>query len=190
MNNDLTILVDADDVIENLAERWVEVLNHLTGSSLREQDITEWDITKFYPQLRKEEVYKVLEKESFWDGLKATPGAYEAIVSLAEDGHIIKIVTASHYSTLQYKIPKIMDLFPCLEWQDFIITSEKQFVKGDIIIDDNPINLRGERRYKLLFDRPHNQKFDAEKNNVFRMKNWAEIRALIMLDRKYFGGQK
>lgn len=190
MNNDLTILVDADDVIENLAERLVEVLNHLTGSSLREQDITEWDITKLYPQLRKEEVYKVLEKESFWDGLKATPGAYEAIVSLAEDGHIIKIVTASHYSTLQYKIPKIMDLFPCLEWQDFIITSEKQFVKGDIIIDDNPINLRGERRYKLLFDRPHNQKFDAEKNNVFRTKNWAEIRALIMLDRKYFGGQK
>ena len=190
MNNDLTILVDADDVIENLVERWIEVLNHMSGSNLKERDITEWDITRFYPQLHNEEIYRVLDKKSFWDGLKAVPGAYDAMVSLAEDGHVIKIVTASHYNTLQYKIPKIIDLFPFLEWEDFIVTSEKFRVNGDVIIDDNPLNLRGERRYKLLFDRPHNQKYDAEKNNVFRMKSWAEIKALIMLDRKYFGGCK
>lgn len=53
----LTILVDMDDTIENLAEAWVDYLNarHQTSTSL--SDITDWDISKAFPTLTKEQVY-------------------------------------------------------------------------------------------------------------------------------------
>lgn len=47
----LTILVDMDDVLENLVECWVNELNKKCCSSLREEDITDWRIAKFFPQL-------------------------------------------------------------------------------------------------------------------------------------------
>ena len=47
----LTILVDMDDVLENLVECWVDELNKKCGSSLCEEDITDWRIAKFFPSL-------------------------------------------------------------------------------------------------------------------------------------------
>lgn len=57
----LTILVDMDDVLENLVECWVNELNKKCGSSLREEDITDWRIAKFFPQLL--EMYPYLKWE-------------------------------------------------------------------------------------------------------------------------------
>lgn len=51
----LTILVDMDDVLENLVECWVDELNKKCGSSLCEEDITDWRIAKFFPSLTNED---------------------------------------------------------------------------------------------------------------------------------------
>lgn len=50
----LTILVDMDDTIENLAEAWVAYLNARHQTSTNLSDITDWDIFKgiSYPYKR------------------------------------------------------------------------------------------------------------------------------------------
>ena len=53
----LTILVDMDDTIENLAEAWVAYLNARHQTSTNLSDITDWDISKAFPTLTKEQVY-------------------------------------------------------------------------------------------------------------------------------------
>lgn len=53
----LTILVDMDDTIENLAEAWVAYLNARHQTSTNLSDITDWDISKAFPALTKEQVY-------------------------------------------------------------------------------------------------------------------------------------
>ena len=60
----LTILVDMDDTIENLAEAWVAYLNarHQTSTDL--SDITDWDISKAFPTLTKEQVYAPLLEDA------------------------------------------------------------------------------------------------------------------------------
>ena len=81
----LTILVDMDDTIENLAEAWVDYLNarHQTSTSL--SDITDWDISKAFPTLTKEQVYAPLFEDAFWNWVKPMKGASEALQKLIAD---------------------------------------------------------------------------------------------------------
>ena len=51
----LTILVDMDDTIENLAEAWVAYLNARHQTSTNLSDITDWDISKAFPIVRSED---------------------------------------------------------------------------------------------------------------------------------------
>jgi 5'(3')-deoxyribonucleotidase len=62
----LTILVDMDDVLENLVECWVDELNKKCGSSLCEEDITDWRIAKFFPSLTNEDLFSPLNTAEFW----------------------------------------------------------------------------------------------------------------------------
>ena len=52
----LTVLIDADDTIENLCEEWVKYLNEKHGTSVLLTDIKEWDIAK----RRKKKIYLVI----------------------------------------------------------------------------------------------------------------------------------
>lgn len=61
----LTILVDMDDTIENLAEAWVAYLNARHQTSTNLSDITDWDISKAFPTLTKEQVYAPLFEDAF-----------------------------------------------------------------------------------------------------------------------------
>lgn len=61
----LTILVDMDDVLENLVECWVDELNKKCGSSLCEEDITDWRIAKFFPSLTNEDLFSPLNTAEF-----------------------------------------------------------------------------------------------------------------------------
>lgn len=56
----ITLLVDMDDTIENLLPAWAEWLNKKHGTSVNADDITGWDIQKFFPTLTKDEVYAPL----------------------------------------------------------------------------------------------------------------------------------
>ncbi len=92
----LTILVDMDDTIENLAEAWVAYLNarHQTSTSL--SDITDWDISKAFPTLTKEQVYAPLFEDTFWSWVKPMKGASETLQKLIADGHTVLIVTSNY----------------------------------------------------------------------------------------------
>ena len=41
----LTILVDIDDTIEYLCKAWVEWLNEKYGTTVKYEDITDWNIS-------------------------------------------------------------------------------------------------------------------------------------------------
>ena len=85
------------------------------------------------------------------------------------------MVTASDYHTCRVKVERLLEMFPFLDWNHIIITSNKQMVCGDILIDDGPHNLVGGKYFKILYDRPHNRKFDAGANNALRLYTWDEI---------------
>ena len=58
-----------DDVLENLVECWVDELNKKCGSSLCEEDITDWRIAKFFPSLTNEDLFSLSTPLNFGERL-------------------------------------------------------------------------------------------------------------------------
>lgn len=174
-----TILVDMDDVLENLVDAWCKELNRRYGTSVTESDVNDWSIGKFFPSLTKEQLFAPLSDPEFWPTLSPMPKAQEVLKRLQDDGHVIRIVTASHYETVSPKIKWLLTHFPYLDWKDVVIASDKSIIRGNVMIDDGVHNLEGTSCIKVLFDRPHNRKYDASHNGMMRVYDWDEIYNLI-----------
>lgn len=62
-----------------------------------------------------------------------------------------------------------------IHWSNVIITSNKQMVRGDILIDDGLHNLVGGEYEKVLMTAPHNKDFSEEEHyGIRRVNNWDE----------------
>ena len=176
----LTVLVDMDDTIESLLSAWVERLNRSFGTDVKPDEVSEWDISKSFPTLTKEQVYSPLLCDDFWYSVMPIDGASDALQQLIADGHRVLIVTTSAYQTLRTKMDVVLfGYFPFLTWNDVIITSHKQLVKGDVLVDDGVHNLEGGDYMKVLMDAPHNRSYDAETNGMVRVKSWGEAYSVI-----------
>lgn len=79
----LTILVDMDDVLENLVECWVDELNKKCGSSLCEEDITDWRIAKFFPSLTNEDLFSPLNTADGMVRVETWDEIYEVVSEFA-----------------------------------------------------------------------------------------------------------
>lgn len=176
----LTILVDMDDTLEHLIEPWVQCLNEEHGTSVSVHDIRSWSIRKMYPELTAQQVFAPLERAEFWDLVKPMDGAQEVLHEFVTSGHKVKIVTASGHKTIEPKMERVLFRhFPFLNWDDVIITSDKQMIKGDVLIDDAPHNLEGGDYHKILMTAPHNRDYCAPAHGMHRVVNWSEVRELV-----------
>lgn len=75
----LKILIDMDDTIEHLLTTWVDCLNARYGTSVKQEDVTQWDLQLAFPSLTKEQIHAPLEEDEFWMQVKPMDGASEAI---------------------------------------------------------------------------------------------------------------
>lgn len=175
----LKILFDADDVAENLVECWVDKLNKRYEINVSVEDIIDWDITMAFPMLSKSQIYDVLQENETWTSLSPMPGAQEYLRRLYDEGHELYMVTATDYRTCRVKIERILELFPWLDEKHIIIIQNKQMVHGDVLIDDGPHNLVGGHYFRILFDRPHNRRFEEKRHGIYRAVGWSQVYQLI-----------
>ena len=106
-----TILVDIDDVINNLCECWCEWLNEHYSTSVSCQDVTDWNISSFFPELSEEQVFEPLRNPDFWDKVQPKEGASEYMQKLEDQGHIIYLCTATDYRNIQMKYEKMIQRY-------------------------------------------------------------------------------
>lgn len=174
------VLVDMDDTITDMLSVWVETLNKNYRLSVRYEDITDWNINLFFPTLTNEQIFAPLYTDEFW--LKVMPkyDAIKYIKKLKDDGCKVFICTSTNYKTIKAKMDNLLfKYFDYLSWNDVIVTSNKQLINADLLIDDGVHNLIGGKYKGILMDAPHNRKFDEKKHGIIRVKTWREIYALI-----------
>lgn len=177
----LDILVDMDDTIEHLLNAWVEYLNARHGTSVKVDDIYDWDLTIAFPTLTKEQVFAPLVEDEFWETVEPIDGAAEVLEWAMNEGHNVYIVTASTYHTIKSKMENVLfKYFPFISWSQVIIAYNKQMISGDMLIDDAPHNLENGRYVKVLMTAPHNRNYDAARNHMIRVHNWAEVKDCIV----------
>ena len=172
----MVILVDADGGLEDLSQKWVLYLNEKYGTTVRYEDLTEWDMTAAFPSLSREQVYEIDVAEEIYSRLEPIPGAPEAVRRLLDDGHRIYVVTTTPYQAVKAKLERaIFRYYPFLSWKNIIITADKHLIRGDVLIDDGVHNLLGGDFRKILVTAPYNAEFDAEANGMIRVGSWEEI---------------
>ena len=159
----LRILFDADDVAETLLEGWVKTLNERYGTTTSVEDVTDWDVSKAFPTLTKQQIYGVLQEDEVWAKLTPMPGAQEYLKRLHD----------------RVKIERILELFPFLDANHIIIAHNKQMVMGDVLIDDGPHNLVNGPYFRILFDQPHNRGINEKKYGMYRAVGWEQVYQLI-----------
>ena len=183
MMKKLTILIDMDDTLENLCAVWVAYLNKKHDLNVKLNDIKEWNMSKAFPMLPESEIYEPLRDKELWKKVKPLPGAVKYVKKIKEDGHRVFVVTASNPCTVGVKLLTVLfRYFPYLTYKDVIVTTNKQMIKGDIMIDDAPHNLEGGTYHGILMNASHNRSYDAKKHGFERAGNWKEIYRLV---RKY-----
>lgn len=176
----LTILVDMDDTIENLCEAWVDFLNKIHGTTVHKDDIADWDMTLAFPTIPKNQIYEVLGNEELWKRIKPLPGAVEYLQRLTNDGHKVVVVTSASADSAKLKLENVLfKYFPFVSMKDVIIASQKQLIRGDVMVDDAPHNLEGGSCFGILFSAPHNRKYEAEANGFVRADNWKEVYNIV-----------
>ncbi len=176
----MIILVGLDDTIESMLHVWIDRVNKKYGTNVVHEDITNWDISKAFDGLTWKQVYGTALEEDFWEGVELLPGAEEGLKHFIEKGHEVYIVTATPYQSVSIKIKEILGrCLPFISWSNVIITSRKQMIKGDVLIDDGPHNLEGGSYAKILVDAPYNREYDAEGHGMIRVHNWKEIEEAV-----------
>lgn len=176
----LTVLVDFDQTLNNLSDVWVKFLNERYETTVQPDDIREWDMRKAYPMLKPNEIYDPLKTEELWEQVVPLPGACEAMSNLKRDGHNILVVTTSNPTTAPIKLNKVLfRYFPFFTYNDVIITSHKQLILGDVLIDDAPHNLVGGLYKRILMTASHNKNLNERTIKAARANNWEEAYKLV-----------
>ena len=176
----LTILVDMDDTIEQLLKAWVSRANEKFGRSVTLDEITDWNVAAPYPGISREDIYGVTYEKGFWESIEPMPGAAEALKHFMDEGHDVYIVTATEPEHVEEKMKGLLfRYFPFISWRQVIITSCKQLIRGDVLIDDGIHNLEGGEYKKIMFTAPHNRFYDAEANGMIRVNTWDEVVEII-----------
>ena len=176
----MTILVDMDDTVEQLLKAWVSRANEKFDRHVALEDITGWNVAEPYPGLTRKQIYDITYESGFWSSVEPMPGAAEALTHFMDAGHQVFIVTATEIEHVEEKMKGLLfRYFPFLSWDQVIITSRKQMIRGDVLIDDGIHNLEGGAYRKILFTAPHNRFYDAEANGMTRVSTWEEIVNII-----------
>ena len=176
----MIILVDLDDTIEQLLAALVQRANERFHRNVSVDEVTDWSIVCAFPGIAKRQILDFMCEPDFWETVKPVPGAAEALEHLISEGHQVYIVTATESEHVAGKTERVLfRYFPFLTWDQVIITSRKQMIRGDVLIDDGIHNLEGGAYRKILFTAPYNREYDAEANGMIRVHSWTEIVEII-----------
>lgn len=176
----MTILVDMDDTIEQLLKALVARANERFCRNASVDDVTDWSIVCAFPGVTKQQILDFMRDADFWDTVEPVPGAAEALKHFMDEGHDVYIVTATEYEHVAEKMKGVLfRYFPFVSWDQVIITSRKQLIRGDVLIDDGIHNLEGGEYRKILVTAPYNKNYDAEANGMIRVNGWDEIVRII-----------
>ena len=176
----MRIVVDIDDVLNELCKCWVQTLNEKYNFFVRHEDITDWNIQRFFPELTEQDVHDVLLDETFWKTVTPKQDAMQYMMKLYQDNHDIYICTATHYNNIKVKFENIIQrYYPFILWNKVIIAHNKQMIRCDVMVDDALHNLIGGEYHKILMSAPHNANCNVEQYGIHRANNWLEIYEII-----------
>jgi 5'-nucleotidase len=172
----MIILCDMDGVICDLHGPWIDWYNQRFTDSLLVGNIHSWEMREVVRADAVEHIYDFLHKPGLYKNLDPFPGAIEALTRLHEKHRVILVSTPS--ADPQTAADKLTWVEKHLPWarRSYMLTTQKDLVRGDVFIDDAPHNLVSYRRAwpaarTVCVDWPYNKDVDCD----MRALNWQHM---------------
>ncbi len=185
------LMCDFDNVICD--NKIIEMANKFLGTNYRFEDVGEgYDFsTVILDEKKLKDLCSYIAKHNFYTGATLKKDCFRVLKELQEKyGYEIYICSSCIFDgyedisgiIFKNKYDYIVKKLPFINPKNFIFTSAKSVVSGDVMIDDRVKNLNGDFKVKLLFDCWYNAKYSQDKlkaQNIQRVSNWQEIKNIL-----------
>lgn len=176
----MIIAVDCDQVLNNLIEKTLEFYNTHNNKNIKISELTSYNL---YDCLKKEDadgIIKLFKNKALWDSLTPVEGAKEGLKKLIDNGHKVRIVTATAPENFVWKMSWFKKHFPFFNTDNVIRMMDKSLLKCDILIDDCLDQLLGHKMcHRVCLDYPWNRNITDFIYDIRRCKNWNEILEIV-----------
>jgi 5'-nucleotidase len=168
----MIIGLDVDDVCASLIPKVLEIYNKSYDDNLTENQITQWDISKFVKPKCGKKIFKYFEKPKIYDDIVPVTFALDGITMLRKQGARIVYVTAALPGTMDCKFKWLKKWGFIENREDYIVAKDKKLISGiDMLIDDNYDNIASFPGYGVLYAKPWNMSFDYKP----RINDWNDL---------------
>lgn len=159
-----TVAFDFDGVINDLPIKWTKWLSNYYDLYVEEENIKHYNMSLNFPSLSLNQILEPLTKADFWDTVDYNSGInfneQLSIYQTLADMRIL-IVTATSPETWGVKYEHCLKrLLPDFPVENIILTSRKDLIKCDVLIDDHIENLKETLAYKVLVDASYNKNIE------------------------------
>jgi 5'(3')-deoxyribonucleotidase len=148
----MIIVCDIDNLINNLAEKTIEIYNSRNDKNIQISDIISYN---FYDCLSKEDadgIVSLFKNKSLWDSLKPLEGSQNGLKQLIKKGHKVYLATATDPINFEWKIAWLKQYFPFIPEDNVIRIMDKSLLKTDVLIDDCLDNLINNLAERVVLD--------------------------------------
>lgn len=137
-----TLLVDMDNVLVNMVEKWINVYNQDEGTNHKFNELNNYDVGTLCKNNRL--LYDILDRDGFFFDLEPMPGAVENFQKLLNDGYDLVVVTQPPRRAdmaIHDKRRWMKKHFNDYDHSHMIFCHRKDMVRGDLLFDDKPDHL-------------------------------------------------
>ncbi|WIB65655.1 hypothetical protein [Curtobacterium sp. MCBD17_040] len=183
-----TVLVDMDDVLVDFGAGLYErfILDNPGHPIKTPAERESFDLFGGESEDHKQRLMAAMNHPDLYGSLKPIPGAFEAVHEMLDLGIDVRVCTApwaTNPTCASQKLTMLEELGGKFFANRAIISKDKTFVRGDLLIDDRSgvTGALTPEWQQLLFTQPHNR-FDTVLPRLNGWANWQDT-VLPMLNR-------
>ena len=178
----MIIKIDVDGVIRNINKSMVDLYNSDFFDSIKVDDISEYDVDKVFPKIKKtlgitaSDYFFKFNSNKIFLLSETYSKVRESIDLLRNNGH--KVIIVTWQPVFRNKINTLYFLESNgIQYDDICFTKDKWMVQGDWLIDDNPEFITDERdeSKKMMIKMPYNKDCNFPCNKANNLQEAVDI---------------
>ena len=180
----MNIFLDFDDTLTDSIENVVRIANKRYNKTANHKELSRWDFSDLYPDIKHEELTAIFGEKEFFDTLKLKNDVIKSLTGLCRSNNIIIVSKV----TLKAMKPKALwiknnlsDIGIKVQFIGVLLDKSKGVVDmaDGIVVDDNVKFLEETNaKYKIYFN--NQRKFDETQQwGGLTVYNWKELYKLL-----------
>jgi 5'(3')-deoxyribonucleotidase len=172
-----TICIDMDEVIADTLREQILRYNQEFNEKLTVNDLSGRWIWDFVPPDRVPALERQIASEDFYPSLSAVPHS-QVVLERLQHRYEVYIATAvmEYPRSFGAKYEWLRQNFPFIQPSHIVFCGHKAILRGDFLIDDNPLQLRLFQGRGILYSSPANNLIQEFR----RVNNWWEIERFFL----------